>query len=369
MTNRAQIHITPNTITDLTVFVTTGLGGSHKKVLDLADFTNDGTYLTADIGFIDFANGTIYAQGYAPQNIAIDDLETDYYYNLYSMTEYSNINDYKNSKTYYCRDSFIRDYTSSFFEYLENTKADTTLSNVSSIDSNSAVKTALDGKVSKSGDTMTGDLNISKTNPQFHLINTNMELGVTPSENYVSNLRFIDKNETNLGSCYLRQQSSGITDINLNCINPSGGSAATLRVGFNANGDAYSTFPNTYRCDGQWIAESQTICSGRTAETSDKNWTLNLPNDSYDYEVLLVGAVTTGATSGNQARINLQSSIIQSNIVICNAQTRTSSTITTYGACIIPVGSNHTVTVVGWGSNTGAYSLYLRGYRRIGTNE
>ncbi|MBQ1988390.1 MAG: hypothetical protein II234_00605, partial [Clostridia bacterium] len=37
-------------------------------------------------------------------------------------------------------------------------KADTTLSNVSSIDSNSAVQTALDGKVSKSGATMTGAL-------------------------------------------------------------------------------------------------------------------------------------------------------------------------------------------------------------------
>ena len=266
-------------------------------------------------------------------------------------------------------------------------KADTTLSNVSSINANSAVQTALDGKadtsllnlnstgqavldgkVSKSGDTMTGNLNVSKSNPQIYLINTDMELGVTPSENFLSNLRFIDKNETNLGSCYFRQQSSGTTDINLNCINPSGGSAAILRVGFNADGEAYSIFPNTYRCDGQWIAKAQTICNGRTSETSNKNWTLNLPNDSYNYEVILVGAVTTGTTSGNQARIILNSSIITGNVYICNAQTRTSSNITTYASVIFPIGSNHTLTVVGWGSNTGAYSLYLCGYRRIGTN-
>lgn len=387
MVYRAQVHITPNTLTELTAFVESDVG-SFAGVYTLDNCTDDGTYLIFGVPYSSTATAKIYTQGYVPQTVNIDanNVSSDYYVALVSTQDYSNT--VNNNNTYYCKDSYGRSYTDSVLSYLDDAKADNTLSNVSSIDSNSAVQTALDGKadtslsnlnstgqavidgkVSKSGDTMTGDLNISKTSPQVHLINTDMELGVTPSENYVSNLRFIDKNETNLGSCYLRQQSSGITDINLNCINPSGGSAATLRVGFNANGDAYSTFPNTYRCDGQWIAESQTICSGRTAETSDKNWTLNLPNDSYDYEVLLVGAVTTGATSGNQSRINLQSSIIQSNIVICNAQTRTSSTVTTYGACIIPVGSNHTVTVVGWGSNTGAYSLYLRGYRRIGTNE
>lgn len=363
-----QLYISPNTLTNLTVFV--NQDDIDYDVLYITAFTDDGERLKTNIRFNNYAIVTIYSPGYKPKTVTIDDYTATYDIYLDAISEYSNINN-----SYYCKDDYNRNYAQSAFEYLEEVKAnsvstaDKTLSNVTYIDSNSAVKTALNGKVSKSGDTMTGDLNISKTNPQFHLINTNMELGVTPSENYVSNLRFIDKNETNLGSCYFRQQTAGITDINLNCINPSGGSAATLRVGFNANGDAYSTFPNTYRCDGQWIAESQTICSGRTAETSDKNWTLNLPNDSYDYEVLLVGAVTTGATSGNQARINLQSSIIQSNIVICNAQTRASSTVTTYGACIIPVGSNHTVTVIGWGSNTGAYSLYLRGYRRIGTNE
>lgn len=254
--------------------------------------------------------------------------------------------------------------------------ADTTLSNVASIDANSAVQTALDGKVSKSGDTMTGALtvetagsatDVTQDNCRVYLKNLLMDVNATPSENLVSALTFTDKYGNQTGACYTRQRTNGVSDTRLSA--NKNGKSAILTVGLNANDIAYCTFPNSICVDGQWIAESQTICSNRTAETSDKNWTLNLPNDSYDYEVLLVGTVTTGATSGNQARINLQSSIIQSNIVICNAQTRTTSTVTTYGACIIPVGSNHIVTVKGWGSNTGAYSLYLRGYRRIGTNE
>lgn len=120
--------------------------------------------------------------------------------------------------------------------------------------------------------------------------------------------------------------------------------------------------------DGQWTYVKQEICQGRTSETSDKSWTLSLPSDSCNYEVLLTGAVTTGTTSGNQTRIGLQSTIITTNIVMCNAQTRTSSSMTSYGACILPVGSNHKLTVSGWANNTGAYSLWMRGYRRIGTN-
>lgn len=120
--------------------------------------------------------------------------------------------------------------------------------------------------------------------------------------------------------------------------------------------------------DGQWTYVNQEICQGRTSETSDKSWTLSLPSDSCNYEVLLTGAVTTGTTSGNQTRIGLQSTIITTNIVMCNAQTRTSSSVTSYGACILPVGSNHKLTVSGWANNTGAYSLWLRGYRRIGRN-
>lgn len=167
-----------------------------------------------------------------------------------------------------------------------NAKADTTLSNVSSIDSNSAVQTALDGK-----------LNTSASN-----------LTVTGQKVF----------------------------------------------------------------DGQWVAVAAVeLLKNATAPTSDLpaiSIASSLPNDSYKYEVLLVGAVTTGSTSGNQTRILLQSSIITENIYPVSAQTRAGSTVTAYGNCILPVGSDRNVYVKGYSSNTGSVSIYLMGYRRIGTN-
>ncbi len=278
-----QLYISPNTLTNLTVFV--NFDDIDYDVLDITAFTDDGLRLVTNIRFNNYAIVTIYSPGYKPKTVTIDDYTVLYDIYLDAISEYSNINN-----SYYCKDDYNRNYAQSAFEYLEEVKAnsastaDKTLSNVTYIDSNSAVKTALNGKANTS----------------------------------LSNLNIIGQ--------------------------------AVI--------------------DGQWTAEAQTICTGRTSETSDKTWDLSsyLPSDNYNYEVILVGAVTTGTTSGNQARILLKSSIIQTNVCICNAQTRTTSNITTYGACIIPIGADHEITVSGWGSNTGAYSLYLRGYRRIGTN-
>ena len=165
-------------------------------------------------------------------------------------------------------------------------KADTTLSNVSSIDSNSAVQTALDGKANTS----------------------------------LSNL-----------------DSTGQAVI-----------------------------------DGQWVGVNHTILANpTTAPTSDLpeiDLSSYLPNDNYAYEVLLMGAVGTGTTSGNQTRIILQSSIITDSYYMVSAQTRSTSSVTAYGCCVLPIGSDKELKVMGYASNTGAISLYLRGYRRIGTN-
>ena len=121
--------------------------------------------------------------------------------------------------------------------------------------------------------------------------------------------------------------------------------------------------------DGQWVSINETLETGGTSKTTDYSFEVGaLPVGNYNYEVLFVGAVSTGTTSGNQARVYLKSSIIEKNVCICNAQTRTSSAVTAYGACIIPVGADHEITVGGWASNTGTFSLFARGYRRIGTN-
>ena len=72
-------------------------------------------------------------------------------------------------------------------------KASSTLSNVSSIDSNSAVQTALDSKVSKSGDTMTGDLTIRYSN---------MDLSTLPETNIYQGIALQDVN----GECIAKYE-------------------------------------------------------------------------------------------------------------------------------------------------------------------
>ena len=257
-------------------------------------------------------------------------------------------------------------------------KADTTLSNVSSIDSGSAVQTALDGKVSKSGDTMTGALNIAEnTGATFgegiNLISNAITQSVIPAQNlYSPYIVFKDTNENELGYIYYRQGANSTKRVNIACRNADGSDTAYLVVGFNADGSKYSSFPNTPCVDGQWVAVSSAeLLRNATAPTSDLpaiDVSSYLPNDSYNYELLIVGAVTTGASSGNQTRIILQSSIMTEYIYVVSAQTRASSAVTAYGNCILPVGSDRNVYVMGYSSNTGSVSVYLKGYRRIGTN-
>lgn len=83
--------------------------------------------------------------------------------------------------------NYVDGVTSSIQTQIDG-KADTTLSNVSSIDSSSAVQTALDGKVSKSGDTMTGKLTIlcdNDNNGNLIIQNTDVDFvnGVSATRN------------------------------------------------------------------------------------------------------------------------------------------------------------------------------------------
>ena len=129
--------------------------------------------------------------------------------------------------------------------------------------------------------------------------------------------------------------------------------------------------------DGQWVAipysnTSDAIVYSQTAPTADLTKSLAgmLPNDDYYYEVIFTGAVSTGATSGNQTRLALSSSILEdaANIYLVSAQTRSSSAVTAYGTGIMPVGNDKEITIKSYANNTGAISLYAVAYRRIGTN-
>lgn len=125
------------------------------------------------------------------------------------------------------------------------------------------------------------------------------------------------------------------------------------------------------KIDGQWVDSRLNPVSGATAPTTDDitvDLSTYLPNDGYNYEVLLNAMGTTGSTSGNANNIYISTDIITGTVRVCRCLTRASSSTTSAGSAIVPVGSGRYITVNAVSNNTGTINLYLNGYRRIGTN-
>lgn len=248
---------------------------------------------------------------------------------------------------------------------------------------NSAGQDIIDGKVSKAGDTMTGALTVETAGTagnetcRYMLKNTEMENNVTPSINLVSSFSFVDKNNTQVGSCYYRRRTDNVCDIRLMAKSFDGTDQATLAVGFNSSGTAYCSFPNTECVDGQWVYKNTSLGSNVTWNASShknaKDYSLSsyLPNDGQKYEVLIRTDGTTTSTSGKFIAISISSNILKAPIYVCRSRTRSSSTVNCSGNIIIPVGTDRKIYVAGAGSEAsadGTYNIACMGYRRIGTN-
>ena len=127
-------------------------------------------------------------------------------------------------------------------------------------------------------------------------------------------------------------------------------------------------------CDGGIVSSVLTIASDITYPTSsNSSYSLSnyLPNDNNAYMVWLVGQVTTGTTSGNSVSLGVSTDIIPwtQRVYICAAHTRSSSSVSGRGSCILPVGAERTINVLSASAATGKYSLHAVAYRRIGTNQ
>ena len=124
--------------------------------------------------------------------------------------------------------------------------------------------------------------------------------------------------------------------------------------------------------DGQWIYSNQTLASSVSAPTSgtvEYDLSTYLPNDSYNYEVLVTGFCICGSSAGNLTRISLFSDIITSNTFLCGNKTSSGTNIARgYGTLIMPIGTGRKLKQASYNDNTGTHSIYLMGYRRIGTN-
>ena len=244
---------------------------------------------------------------------------------------------------------------------------------------NSTGQDIIDGKVSKTGDTMSGTLQMSSSvSPQIIIKDTSQVAGTTPTgTEQVMAIQFKDSNDMLLGYVQNTYGTDGSRVSMLNSRNADGTLRTSIVVGFYANNTAYCSFPNTNCVDGQWVYKNTSLGSGVTWNASShsgaKNYSLSsyLPNDGQKYEVIVRAQGTTTSTSGKFIAISIFSDILIAPIYVCRCRTRSSSSVNCSGNIIIPVGTGRKITVVGAGSEAsadGTYDIACMGYRRIGTN-
>ena len=120
-------------------------------------------------------------------------------------------------------------------------------------------------KVSKYGDTMTGDLTITKSDDTPRFIAKNSNIDITgdnlPNSTQYDGIYFRDANDQNIGYCESSQTSAG--DLNTDLVVRKGPSLLNrLRLGFDANG---TRIVEVGSAQSAWL---EALGLGETSETS-----------------------------------------------------------------------------------------------------
>ena len=157
--------------------------------------------------------------------------------------------------------------------------------------------------------------------------------------------------------------------------NAQSGVAVASAISGKANTDLSNiSGTSTKSIDGQWVYNYQllanNVAADNTTPVTQYSLANYLPNDGYNYEVLMQGLCNTGTTSGQFMSIVLQTDIYTGSIEICSIRTRTSSYLDTRGNGIVAVGTGRYVSHIpsNSGNYNGNYTLAATAYRRIGTN-
>jgi len=236
--------------------------------------------------------------------------------------------------------------------------------------------------VEKTGDTMTGKLSVKYGQANINVSNSNVTLGTNPESTSYSSVHFTDSTNdsdwknTRLGIVENVVNTDGSTEMRMSAHKYLSGDStqATIWVKETAAGVASCGFPNTVRCDGQWVYKQSTLENQVSLAVGDtsKDFSLSsyLPNDGKKYEVIVSAEGNTGSTSGSYVYLRIQSDIITGDIVLYRVVTRSSSSTSSGGTIIIPVGTNRKITRIAQvgTSTSGNTYLWLHGYRRIGDN-
>ena len=126
--------------------------------------------------------------------------------------------------------------------------------------------------------------------------------------------------------------------------------------------------------DGGWVNSYLQLASSVAISTSaDQTYSLSsyLPNDGYNYEVL-IGANISISTNSKFCNIYAHTDLFSEGIgIVGGSKSGTTYGFYSCGSAVLPVGMGRTITILK-GSSTnseGTYTLNVYGYRRIGTNQ
>lgn len=241
-------------------------------------------------------------------------------------------------------------------------------------------KAATDSFVNKSGDTMTGSLNVvgegynlddDTIKTYLGLRNDDIDLGTVPVSNqYSPYILFLDENDKHLAGIYTCYDTNGSTRLIFNCkaINANGTDCYVV-MQQNANGTFAYTFPNSNCCDGQWVAKYLRLANGTSINNSsntslDISLSSYLPNDRYNYEVYF--SVIGNKDSGTTGICYLLTDVFKSQEIGLFRDNGASKLMG--GNAIIPVGTDRKISLIRRSSYSGTVIINALGYRRIGTN-
>lgn len=232
--------------------------------------------------------------------------------------------------------------------------------------------------VQKTGDTMTGTLTVAAGDRKFYLPQSGTTKGTAPSGTVNNQIVFNDSvNSTDtatsrLGIIEQTLDSSGNSFISIGAVRNTAGSkdVSRFQAKITNGGVASCSFPNTTCVDSGYVESSSTVANGVSLNGSSAlSYTLSgLPNDGQKYMVLITGSAQTGTTSGNQVLIQITTTLNPSGVNLCRIHTRASSAMYTTGSCWIPVSSDRKIYLERSTNYNGTCNLYMKGYRRIGTN-
>ena len=122
------------------------------------------------------------------------------------------------------------------------------------------------------------------------------------------------------------------------------------------------------RFDGQWVSKIETLSTATAVGTYTIDLSSYLPNDNYNYEVLISGHQTSSSSS--TANVFVYSTLMgqSSTTDIYYMWSTNSETVYMTNSFIVPIGSDKKLYLVREGAKGSRFVFGALCYRRIGTN-